>query len=85
MIQYTEVETNFAARTKAEADPQALLGIVSTVVKATTREIVLLLAKNAKSVARTTTLNQSVKVVLIIMNQVDTGPSKKEREKGSMR
>ena len=85
MIQFkmTEVETNFSARAKAGADPQTLLGIVNTVVKATTKEIVLLLAKSAKSVVRTTTLNQSVKVVLKNMNQADTGQSKKE--KGSMR
>ena len=67
MIQYKGVEINSAARAKAEEDPQAPLRIVSTVVKATTKEIALPLAKSAQSAVRTTTLKQSVKVVLISM------------------
>ena len=53
--------------------------------KATTKEIVLPLAKSAKSAVRTTTLKPSVKVVLIDMILANTGPNKKEKGKCSMR
>ena len=81
MIWCKRVETNSTARAKAEADPQALLGIVSTVVKATTRETVLLLAKSVKSVVMTTTLNQSVKVVLTNVIQSRHRPKQKGKGK----
>ena len=87
MIQFkTEVETNFAVKAKAEADPQALLEIVSIVVKATTREIVLPLAKSAKSAVRTTISSQSVKAVVqtnVIL--VEKDPNSKGKERNFMR
>ena len=85
MLWYKGVEINSTARTKAEEDPQAPLGIASTVVKATTKEIVLPLEKSAKSMVRTTTLKQSVKVSLISVILGNTDPNKNEKGKCSMR
>ena len=65
MIPYkaTGVEVNFAARAKAEADPQVPLGTASTVERATIKEIVQLLARSAKNVVKITTLKLSVNLV----------------------
>ena len=54
MISYkARVEVNFAAKAKAEADPQVPLGTESTMERVIIKVIVLLLAKSAKSVGRT--------------------------------
>ena len=50
-----EVEENLGVKVRAGVDPQAVSTIVSTVERATTRAIVLLLVKNVENVVKITT------------------------------
>ena len=79
MIQYkaTGVEVNFAARAKAEADPQVPLGTESTAERATIKEIVQLLARSTKNVVKITTLKLCANLAQTNMIQANIDPKEK--------
>ena len=72
------VEENLGVKVRAEVDPQAIFTIVSTVERATTKAIVLLLVKNVENVAKTTTsrlfANPQTREIA-----ANTGPKQKEK------
>ena len=71
-----EVEANLEVKAKAELSHLVLFAIANTVASCTAGEIALPMEKNAKSVEKTITLRQSVKVVLVI----ETTVSQEERK-----
>ena len=72
------VEINSEATVRVEADHQVEYIIANTVESPTIKEIVQLLARNAKSVDRTVTLRLSVKVVNVTPVPVDISQRKQK-------
>ena len=78
------VEINSEAKGWVEANHQVAYVIANTVESPTIKEIVQLLAKNAKSVERTITLRLSVKVINVTPVPVDIS-QRKEKGKDFMK
>ena len=87
LLKVIEVDLNFKAKVRAEADPIAQYTTVSIVENLTTEGIAQHTERNAKSVVETTTLRLCIKVEMkIIPNMIiaNTDPRKK-KAKSSMR
>ena len=80
MMQYLGVETNLEKKAKAEVDLVVTYETASTMESHTIRATAQHMAKNAKSVGKTITLRQCVKVINVMLVLIDIS-QKRQREK----
>ena len=80
-----EAEANTGAKAKAEVDLTVIFAIASIAESHTAGEIVLHMAKNARSVAKTTTLNRFAKVAIAIPIEIIAKQEGRKVKRNSMK